>query len=200
MIPAKRHHEAVNRTNAVHGLFLLLTLAVSAILLGGCSERSFSAIKPGIETRGHYIEGVPFFRQTEYDCGPAALAAVLAFGGRPVPLETITASVYLPKLHGTLPMDMERYAKDAGFTVRSSSGTAASLKEAVRSNDPVICLLDLGFGIYKQPHYVTVIGFDDGNGLYIMHDGETPDRTMPYDRFEKAWARAGRWMIVVTSQ
>ena len=191
MIPAKRHHEAVNSVRSVHGLFLLLTLAASAIFFDGCSARSFSAIRQGIEMRGHYIEGVPFFRQAEYDCGPAALAAVLAFRGRPVPLESITASVYLPTLHGTLPMDLERYARDAGFRVLSSSGTVASLKEAVRSNRPVICLLDLGFGIYKQPHYVTVIGFDDGNGLYIMHDGETPDRTMPYDRFEKAWARAG---------
>jgi len=197
MIPAKRHHEAVSSVRTVHGLFLLLALAASAIVLDGCSGRSFSAIRPGIETRGHYLEGVPFFRQTEYDCGPAALAGVLAFRSRPVPLETITASVYLPKLHGTLPMDMERYAKDAGFAVRSSSGTAAALKEAVRGNSPVICLLDLGFGIYKRPHYVTVIGFDDGNSLFIMNDGETPDRTMPYDRFEKAWVRAGRWMIVV---
>ena len=198
MIQLKHHREAVNSMLSVHGLFLLLAVTISAAAFEGCSERSFATIRTGIETRGHYIEGVPFFRQTEYDCGPAALACVLAFRGMAVDLAAITARIYLPKLHGTLPMDIERYAQDAGFAVRSFSGTAVLLKEAVRNNDPVICLLDLGFWLYKQPHYVTVIGFDDGNGLFIMHDGETPDRTMPYDRFEKAWVRAGRWMIMIT--
>jgi hypothetical protein len=31
-----------------------------------------------------------------------------------------------------------------------------------------------------------------------MHDGGTPNRTMVYEDFEKKWARAGNWMIVIT--
>ena len=167
-------------------------------MISGCGAKSFDAIRPGLEIRGHYIEDVPFVRQAENDCGPAALASVLSFRGRAVDVERISASVYLPKLRGTLPMDLERYAKDEGFSSSSTSGTMDSLKTAVRSNIPVICLLDLGFGLYRQPHFVTVIGFDDGNGLYIMHDGGSPNRTMRYDDFEKKWTRAGKWMIVIT--
>jgi len=158
---------------------------------------NFDAIKSGLEARGHYIEGVPFVKQTEYDCGPAALASVLSFRGKAVDLERITASAYLPGLRGTLPMDLERYARDEGLKTSSSSGSTATLKSAVRSNIPVICLLDLGFWFYRQPHFVTVIGFDDGNGLFIMHDGGIPNRTMGYEDFEKKWARAGKWMIVI---
>jgi len=94
-------------------------------------------------------------------------------------------------------MDLERFARNAGLTTASPDGTADALRSSVRSNVPVICLLDLGFGPYRQPHYVTVTGFDDENGLFVMHDGATPDRTMSYDAFEKKWARAGRWMIVI---
>jgi ABC-type bacteriocin/lantibiotic exporter with double-glycine peptidase domain len=194
MIPGGMNKKAVNSTLTVHGLFLL---GILAILSSGCGTKSFASIRPGIDAQGHYIGGVPFFRQTAYDCGPAALAGILAFYGRPVDLEAMTASIYLPKLRGTLPMDLERYAKESGLKTASSDGNADALKSAVRSNIPVICLLDLGFGPYRQPHYVTVIGFDDGNGLFVMHDGITPDKTMSYEAFEKKWLRAGRWMIVI---
>ena len=191
-------NKAVDSFKTVHGLFLLGPLAAFFVALPGCGAASFEAIRSGLDARGHYIEGVPFVKQTEYDCGPAALASVLSFRGKATDLERITASIYLPRLRGTLPMDLERYAKDQGFTTASSAGTAAALKTAVRSGIPVICLLDLGFWFYRQPHFVTVIGFDDRNDLFIMHDGATPNKTMLYEDFEKKWARAGYWMIVIT--
>jgi len=198
MSPTTDRNKAVNSFVIVRGLFLLGALTAIFLTLSSCGPTSFETIRSGLEARGHYIEGVPFVKQTEYDCGPAALAGVLSFRGKTVDLERITASVYLPKLRGTLPMDLERFAKDEGFKTSSSAGTTTALKTAIRSNIPVICLLDLGFAFYRQPHFVTVIGFDDGNGLFIMHDGRTPNGTMDYVDFEKKWARAGKWMIVIT--
>jgi ABC-type bacteriocin/lantibiotic exporter with double-glycine peptidase domain len=198
MTPQIYRNRAVSSFMTVHGLFFLGALTSLILALSGCGTTSFETIRSGLEARGHYIEGVPFVKQTEYDCGPAALASVLSFRGKAADLERITASVYLPRLRGTLPMDLERYAKDEGFKTSSSSGTVAALKTAIAKNVPVICLLDLGFGFYRQPHFVTVIGFDDGNGLFIMHDGGTPNKTMLYEDFEKKWARAGNWMIVIT--
>jgi ABC-type bacteriocin/lantibiotic exporter with double-glycine peptidase domain len=186
---------AVDSFRTVHGLFLLFLLIT---LSAGCGARSFAEVREGIWTRGHYIDGVPFVRQTSEDCGPAALAGVMAFHGRQPDLAAITAAVYLPKLGGTLPMDLERYAKEAGLRTDAASGTLDALRRTIRNNEPVICLLDLGFGPYRAPHYVTVIGFDDVNRLVIMHDGEAPDRTMGYEKFGKVWKRAGNWMIVVT--
>ena len=194
MIGTRTTIRAVISVRAVHGLFLLNALLISA---AGCGARDFASIRPGIEERGQYIEGVPFFRQTGDDCGPAALASILAFHGRPVDLGAITASIYLPRLRGTLPMDLEKYAKDAGLRTESSSGSLDGLRQTLRNGSPVICLLDLGFGLYRQPHYVTVLGFDDVHMLVVMHDGETRDKTMSYGTFDKAWKRAGRWMIVV---
>lgn len=176
-------------------LFLLLLLTA---VVTGCTSKNFAALLPGIEKRGHYIEGVPFFRQTESTCGPAALASVIAYWNHSANLEEITAKVYLRELGGTLPMDIEIYAREAGFNPQSSSGTLDSLKETIRKGVPIICLLDLGFGPYRRPHFVTVTGFDDQNRVLVIHDGVNPDQVMEYDVFDKRWKRAGRWMIVIS--
>ncbi len=181
----------------VCGSFFFIVLIMPAVSpFTGCAGRDFTALRPGIETRGHYIEGVPFYRQKESSCGPAALAGVLAFWGRPSNLERITAKVYLPELRGTLPMDMETFLREAGFETSSSAGTFEKLKAHVRAGVPVICLLDLGFGPYRQPHYVTVIGFDDVNAVIIAHDGLKANKLVGYDAFGKQWDRAGDWMLV----
>ena len=175
-----------------------MVLMLVTAFLGGCAGKDFSAIRPGIESRGHYIEGVPFYKQSESTCGPAALAGVFAFRGRPENVDEITAKVFLPQLRGTLPMDMESYARERGFHTSSSAGTLADLKDYIRKGVPVICMLDLGFSLYHQPHYVTVIGYDDVNRLIVEHDGVRPNRLVAYEKFDTAWARAGRWMLVIT--
>jgi ABC-type bacteriocin/lantibiotic exporter with double-glycine peptidase domain len=181
-------------------LFFFLLSAAAAITICGCATRDFSAIRPGIEGRGHYIDGVPFYRQQENSCGPAALASILAYWGRPANMERITAAVYLPKLSGTLPMDMENFMRDEGFETFSAAGTLEEIKSNIRTGRPVICLLDRGFGIYRQPHYVTVLGFDDVYAILIVHDGLKANRVISYDTFEKEWSRAGHWMLAVRPQ
>jgi ABC-type bacteriocin/lantibiotic exporter with double-glycine peptidase domain len=178
--------------------FLTGGILLTAGLLSACVGDRFAAIRPGLDKRGHYIEGVPFFRQSESTCGPAALANVISFWGRSANIDDITAKVYLPALRGTLPMDMERFARESGFDTSSSSGTLADLKENIGKGVPLICMLDLGFGLYRQPHYVTVVGFDDGNALIIEHDGIKPNRLVAYDTFNHSWARTGYWMLVIS--
>jgi len=189
------HARAAGRRPSVRGLLSFALVPLISMLCPGCAGKDFSDVRAGIETRGHYIENVPFYRQGGSDCGPAALAGVLAFRGRPVSIEKITANIYLPQLRGALPMDMERFARESGFETDSSAGTLDRLKALIRKGAPVICLIDLGFSYYKQPHYVTVVGFDDVNAVVIMHDGFRQNRLMSYDTFDRAWARAGRWMI-----
>ena len=181
--------------------FCFFAVAMMATnFITGCGGKNFAGLRPGLESRGHYIEGVPFYRQSESTCGPAALASVLAFWGRQVDLEEITVKVYIPKLRGTLPMDMENYAREAGFKTVSSAGTLEELKVFIRKGMPVICLLDLGFGFYQKPHYVTVIGFDDVHEAVIEHDGVTQNSIVTYEKFRKAWTRAGSWMLMVAPQ
>jgi ABC-type bacteriocin/lantibiotic exporter with double-glycine peptidase domain len=188
---------APSTSTRAKGLFFFLLAAVIAIIISGCATKNFSALRPGIEGRGHYIDGVPFYRQQEHSCGPAALAGILAFWGRPASLEQITAAVYLPELRGTLPMDMENFMREAGFETFSAAGTLEEVKAHIRTGRPVICLLDLGFGLYRQPHYVTVLGFDDVNAVLIVHDGIQANRVISSDAFAREWSRAGYWMLTV---
>ncbi len=178
-------------------LFVGAILMMAGLASIGCAARDFSTLRPGIDQRGHYIAGVPFFRQGEDSCGPAAIAGVASFWGRPDSVEAIKAKIYLPELRGTLPMDMERYLSDAGFRTISASGTLTQLKAYIRDNVPVICLLDLGFSVYRRPHYVTVIGYDDVNEVFIMHDGINANTAVGYEKFRKEWDRGGEWMLVV---
>ncbi len=198
MIHHWRNNRAVNSNLTVHGLFLFILLPLIAVLAAGCFVKSFDQIRPGIADRGHYIENVPFVSQGTYDCGPAALASVFAFWKHPVDISHISSNIYLTQLHGTIPTDMDRYAKEAGFVTASPHGGSDDLRSLLRTDRPVICLLDLGYGRYRHPHYVTVIGFDDVNRLFIMHDGDRANLTMSYDDFETAWSRAEHWMIMVT--
>jgi ABC-type bacteriocin/lantibiotic exporter with double-glycine peptidase domain len=194
VLKSRRHDEPCLR---LFFFFVILGIILTATAISGCSAKNFSALRPGLETRGHYIENVPFHRQSESTCGPAALAGVFAYWGSPLDMHQITAGVYVPKLRGTLPMDMEDFARNAGFESTSSAGTLEDLKSHIRKGEPVICLLDLGFGLYHRPHYITVVGFDDVNAVIIGHDGVRANSVMGYDAFAKAWTRAGRWMLVI---
>lgn len=194
-----RNHRGRGHDRAwTRSFFFLLVAFTFAGFLSACGRCDFASILPGIEARGHYIQSVPFYPQTESTCGPAALAQVLAFRGRPVTVGNIADKVYLPQLRGTLPMDLEEYAREAGFTAHSAAGTPDAVKDTIRKDIPVICLLDLGFSLYRKPHYVTAVGFDDEKQCMIVHDGLQPNRLMDYDDFRAAWDRAGRWMLVVT--
>ncbi len=184
----------MRRREGKPAFFLIVVFA--AAVLAGCAGQDFAALQPGLDERGHYIEGVPFFRQGESSCGPAALASIVSFWGQRVQLDEIIAKVYLPDLRGTLPMDMERYLRNRGFMTTTAAGTLDGLKAQIRRNVPVICLLDLGLGLYRKPHYVTAIGFDDGHKAMIVHDGITPNKVIAYERFLKEWNRGGNWMLV----
>jgi ABC-type bacteriocin/lantibiotic exporter with double-glycine peptidase domain len=183
------------RENRLNRLFLLL-FAVSLVMIAGCMEKNFASLQPNLDKEGHYISGVPFFKQEESSCGPAALASVASYWGKKVSVEQVIAKVYLPQLRGTLPMDMESFLREEGFETMSSAGTFDALKEQVRKEVPVICLLDLGFSVYRRPHYITVIGFDEVDAVIIAHDGLQANRVIMYDKFLKEWGRAGNWMLV----
>ena len=87
----------------VMGLFKNVLFAAFAACLLGCAGQ-VDTVKPA--SSGLYIEGVPFFPQDEYMCGPAALASVIGYYGAAAGMKDVAAEVYSEKLKGTLPMDL----------------------------------------------------------------------------------------------
>lgn len=139
---------------------------------------------------------VPFVAQTHRtDCGPVALASVLAFHGRNVPLEEVTRNVFTPAMSRTLLPDMENYARRLGFPARSGRGDIAFLRNRINEGRPLILLLDMGGTLASQGHYVVVIGHDAGG--FVLHAGTLENAYLPDADLLARWEAMRRLYLVL---
>jgi ABC-type bacteriocin/lantibiotic exporter with double-glycine peptidase domain len=139
---------------------------------------------------------VPFVPQADRtDCGPAALASVLAFRGRHVPLEDIAGRVHTPAMQRTLLPDMENYARSLGFSTRSGRGDTDLLRLAVDTGSPVIVLADMGGPLFSQGHYLVVYGHDSAG--FLLHAGTRGGLYVRDADLLQAWNRMNRLYLVV---
>src|SRR5207342_2614656 len=92
-----------------------LLLAMPAVLAAGCAAPPQTAALREQRRSGRVeLESTPFFPQTDYQCGPAALATVLAAAGRPVAQESLADEIFLPARQGTLQVEMLAGARRHG--------------------------------------------------------------------------------------
>lgn len=141
------------------------------------------------------IEGVPFYAQIAFQCGPASLAGVLNFWGADVTPDEIAGDIYSPTAKGTLNIDMALYARKLGFQARQYSGSIADIRANIDAGHPVIVLVDLGRWLYRQDHYMVVVGYHDG-GL-IVNSGKEEKKFLPLKDFMRSWEKAGSWTLLV---
>lgn len=139
------------------------------------------------------LQHVPFFPQEEFQCGPASLAAILNFWGIPITPEEIAKEVFSPTARGTLTLDMMEYPKRKGLTAITYKGSMEDLKTKIHSGYPLIVLVDLGFFIYQQNHFMVVLGYEE-NGV-IAHSGKEPFKRIPLKRFMKTWSKTDFWTL-----
>jgi len=141
------------------------------------------------------IQGVPFVKQESHFCGPASLDSVFAYYGLAMDQGAIAKVVYTEKLKGALITDLENFAKGQGFQTRLDQGTIDDIKASLKENRPVIVLVDLGFWIFSQPHYLVITGFNDKG--FIAHTGYEASKLFRYDEFEKIWKKKGSVYLLV---
>jgi len=183
------------------GVFLFWTVII--VSLTGCSvshyysERSPDAGYPV----SFYIEGVPFFPQEEFQCGPSVLASVLNFWGNRIVPEEISRAIYLSDIQGTLKMDMvsflRRYTGKGESVVLETQGDLEGVKKAIAGGYPVIAFVDLGVWSIRKGHYMLIIGYDDERGGIIAYSGIERDKFISYHRFLKMWERGGYWTVLI---
>ena len=181
----------------------LLALPAAAAL-SGCAPfvppqtAALNAAPPADLPRRAERREVPFFPQTPYHCGPAALATVLAQAGFQADPEALGESVFLPAREGTLQVEMLSGARRQGaLAVRLPGTLEALLREAVDGRPPVV-LLNLGLSIAPRWHYAVLVGHDLDEREVILRSGTTERAAMILRTFEHTWARAGHWAFVVT--
>ena len=88
-----------------------------------------------------------------------------------------------------LAADLER----RGWTAVAGPGDTTELARELGRGRPIVALIEDRPGRY---HYVVVV--DRSNGHVVVHDpARGPSRTLDGAHFDTAWARSGRWMMIL---
>lgn len=144
------------------------------------------------------LRATPFFPQTDYQCGPAALATALGGLGVAADPARLAEQVFLPARTGTLQIELVAGARRQGVVAtRIPPQLEAALRE-LAAGRPVIVLQNLGLSWYPAWHYAVLVGHDVERGDVILRSGTTERLVLPMNTFEHTWTRAGAWGIVLT--
>jgi len=183
-----------------HSLYLAHGLLLAVLLLAGCAANQ-PVLNP-LADRGALpdtleLTDTPFFPQQAYQCGPAALATVLATSGIDVMPDQLAGKVYLPERQGSLQLELvaasRRYRR---LPYRLEPDLPALLAE-LAAGRPVLVLQNLGFESYPVWHYAVVIGFDVHADSLVLRSGDRERLVMTTRKFMRSWDRAGNWALVI---
>lgn len=138
---------------------------------------------------------VPFVPQQKDTCAAASLAMVLRYWDADVSQDDIAAELLQPQLHGILGSRLEAFARSRGFTAIAYAGDLSQLRDYVAKGRPLIVAWKVG---RDQFHNVVVTGLDEAAGDIVVNDPAVgADRRVPAKDFEKRWAGAGHWTLLV---
>ncbi len=142
------------------------------------------------------ISKVPFYPQKKYQCGPSALAMVMAWNGQDLSPQELKNEVYAPKRKGTLQPALKAAARQHGKIAYEIYGLDELLLE-LAARHPVIILQNLGLSWFPKWHYAVVIGYDLKQELIILHSGQTKGQKQEFQTFLHTWRRGNYWGLLV---
>lgn len=142
------------------------------------------------------IGDVPFFAQTQYQCGPAALAMLARHAGLPVAPDDLTEQVYVPGRQGSFQVEMLAAARRQGLVAYALRPHLEDVLREVAAGHPVLVFQNLSLPIHPVWHYAVVIGYDRQRNTITLHSGQTQQLDMSLFTFERTWARGGHWSMV----
>ena len=170
-----------------------------AALIQGCASwtpqtKDLAEHRPAGIPGARELTEVPFFAQSEYQCGPASLAMVMNAAGVKVTPEELVSQVYVPERKGSLQVEMLAAPRRHGLVTYELAPTYAALIREIAAGTPVILLQNLG--IKEGWHYAVAIGYDWDNGMLQLRSGGNERQEMPFAMNEMAWRRSGYWAMV----
>lgn len=178
-----------------------LLCVLVALLLTACAAPQTRELLQSRADRPATVEltAVPFFPQTEHQCGPSALATVLGHAGVTVAPEALTPQVYLPGREGSLAIELvaatRRYERVAWRIAPTLSAALAQ----VADGKPVLFLQNRSLAIAPLWHYAVLVGYNLERREVVLRSGPLIREIMSLDVFERTWARSDYWAVIVTA-
>ncbi|MEJ8567157.1 PA2778 family cysteine peptidase [Elongatibacter sediminis] len=170
-------------------------LLVLGIVLGGCVST-----RPPLRSAPVELTDVPFFAQTAYQCGPAALATVLNDSGLDILPADITSDVFIPDRKGSLQIELVAAARRHGRLPYLIEGDVEALLTELEAGRPVLVLQNLAFRRWPKWHYAVVVGYLPGRDRFVLRSGRKERRQTPTGLFAHRWSLADSWGFVVLDE
>jgi len=170
---------------------------VALVLLAGCVSRG-PLLEPLVAESGAAqveLDDTPFFPQQQYQCGPAALATVLASAGVAVTADSLVPEVYLPGRRGSLQPELAATTRRHDRVPYVLPQSPDALFDTVAGGLPVLVLQKLGGGPWPGWHYAVLVGYDTARDEVVLRSGTERRRTLSASHFLATWDRADRWAM-----
>jgi tetratricopeptide (TPR) repeat protein len=172
-------------------IFLILLLPACATWRGPAPAEILDRLPPEI-----HLADVPFHPQTEFHCGPAALASVLGQSGIDTSPEALIERVYLPDRQGSLQAEMLAAARSHERIAYRLPADPRAVFVEVAAGRPVLVLENLGLVRIPVWHYAVVTGYAVEPAVIRQHSGTERDLEQAMRRWLRQWQRAGLWAMV----
>ena len=178
-------------------------LGAVCLLTSGCAvfaeppQTAALALAPpaGLPPRAE-LRDAPFFPQTPYHCGPAALATVLTYVGLATTPEQLSDAVFLPSREGALQTEMTAAARRFGALAVPLPSQLVAVLADVAAGHAVVVLQNLGLSFVPRWHYAVIVGYDLEARELVLRSGTVEREVMRFNLFERTWARGGYWAVV----
>jgi hypothetical protein len=177
----------------------------AAMLASGCALldapqtrawREVTSVEQGIASHT-MLDAVPFFPQTPYHCGPAALATALQAAGVLATPEALADGVFLPSREGSLQLEMVAATRRAGALATRIPGDVRAIARELTAGHPVLILQNLGLPQIPRWHYAVVVGHDVREEVFTLRSGTLREERISFNTLEHTWSRSGHWAVVV---
>lgn len=173
----------------------------ASLFNSGCSTLveigSDGRLDQALTTTNQVTLPVTGFAQSDYFCGPAALASLLSFEGKQVNVAELAADMVTDSREGTFRSDLTAKARREGFLALTATNRPNLLAETLQLNKPVAVLVNLSLPSIPKWHYLTVFGYDANARELKVFDGEGRELAMPVATFNRTWERASFWMVAL---
>jgi hypothetical protein len=190
---------ATRNARRLAGVFFLSALSGCAIVIPQTQE--LRTAWPADLPERVELSRVPFFPQTEYQCGPAALATALVHSKVAVTPDELIPQVYIPARQGSLQVEMLATPRRYGMVSYQLAPRMADVLREVAAGNPVIVLQNYGVKVYGANlfplwHYAVVAGYDRAKGEVVLRSGEKQHLAMPFMVLEYTWENGDHWAMV----